>query len=103
MANQMMGDCPIVHVSSGDDPRRRNRLVTRAAFHYQGDPFCDLSPILAIFHAVIAVVRAHRLESFSEERDIGGTMYETHVRYGMDEGARIGDRAFLYQIRPELA
>src|SRR5260370_39801089 len=48
------------------------------------------------------VVRAHRLEPLSEERDVAA-VHETHVRHRMDERARVGDRALLYEIRPELA
>ena len=98
-----MGERAIVHVGACDDPRRRNRLVAGPALHHQRRPFRDLLPILGVFHAVIAVVRAHRLEPLSEERDVAGAVHETHVRHGMDERARVGDRALLYEIRPELA
>src|SRR5260370_38093777 len=48
------------------------------------------------------MVRAHRLEPLSEERDVAA-VHETHVRHGMDERARISDRALPNEIRPELA
>src|SRR5258708_968248 len=65
MADQMMGEGTVVHVGARDDPCRPNRLAARPTFHHQRCPFCDLLPILGVFHAGIAVVSAHRPEPFS--------------------------------------
>jgi hypothetical protein len=102
MTDQMMGERAIIYIGACNDPRRRNGLLAAPALDHQRRPFRDLLPILGVFHAVIAVVRAHRLKPLSEERDVAA-VHETHVWHGMDERARIDDRAFLYEIRPELA
>src|ERR1700726_1270509 len=100
MTDQMMGERPIIHIGAGDDPRRSNGLIVGSALHHERCPFLDLLPVLGVFHAVIAMVRAHRLEPLSEERDVAA-MHEAHVRDRMYEGARIGDGAFLDEEGPE--
>src|SRR5258708_744785 len=101
MTDQMMSERTIIYVRACDDARRRDRLIAGPALHHQRCPFRDLLSILGVFHAVIAVVRAHRLEPLCEERDVAA-VHEAHMRHGMDERARIGDRALLDEIRPEL-
>ena len=54
-------------------------------------------------HAVIAMVRRHRLVPVAQEGDILVAPDEAHVRAGFDEGVRIGDGALGDEVRPELA
>ena len=74
-----------------------------ATFDDQRCPVGDLFAVLAVVHAVVAMVRRHRLVTRSQEFNILLAPHEAHVRARVNEGARIGDRSLLDQVRPELA
>src|SRR6267142_4547722 len=98
MLYQQVSQRAVVDIGTGDDASRRERLLVPAAVHDQRSPFGDLGSILAVFHSVVAVVRGHLLEALVQEGDIVLPPYETHMRDGMDESARVRDRAFADQV-----
>ena len=90
MFYQQMGQRAVVDIGAGDDASCRERLLVLAALHDQRRPFGDLLVILAVLHAVIAMVRGHRVEALAQEGDIVLAPHEAHVRARVDEGARVG-------------
>jgi len=103
MLHQQMSERTVVDVRTGDNASRRKRLLLSAAVHDQRRPFGDLGAILAVLHSVVAMARGHRLEALAQEGDIVPAPDEAHVRAGMDEIARVRDRAFADQVGPQLA
>ena len=103
LRHQQMRQRTVVDIGSGDDARRRDRLVRVAPLDDQRCPVGDLLAVLAVLHAVIAMVRRHRLVARAQEFDILLAPHEAHVRARVDEGARIGDRPLLDEMRPKLA
>jgi hypothetical protein len=102
IANEGASERSIVDVGAGDDPRGGHLFVGGAALHHQRDPLAEFLLVLRIFHAMPAMMRAHRRETLLEEGDILGPVHEAHVRDGMNERLRIRDRALPHQIGPEL-
>jgi hypothetical protein len=102
VADETAGERSIVDVGAGDDPCGGHLLVAGAALHHQRDPLAQFLFVLRIFHALIAMMRAHRREALLEEGDVVRPVHETHVRDRMNERLRIGDCAVGYQIGPEL-
>ena len=101
--HETAGQRSIIHVRAGDDPCGRHLLVGGASFHHERHPLGELALVLGEFHAVVAVMGAHRRIALLEERHVLGTVHEAHVRDRMDEALRVGDCARLHQIGPELA
>ena len=85
MSNEKMGERAEVDVGAGDDARRRDRLLLAASFHQERRPVGDLDLVVAVFHAVVAMVRAHRIEPLLQEGDVLGATHEAHVRHRVDE------------------
>ena len=67
----------------------KQAFVGGAALHHQRDPLAEFLLVLRIFHAVPAMMRAHRREALFEKRDVLGPVHEAHMRHRVDEAARI--------------
>jgi hypothetical protein len=102
VVQQVGGERAVVHVGARHHARGGDRLRGIAALHDQRRPFADLLVVLGIFHAAVAVMRAHRGMTLLQESLAVGADHEAHVRHGMDEGVRPLDRALGDQVRPEL-
>src|SRR6266446_10941399 len=100
MLYQQVSQRAVIYIGTGDDASCRERLLVPAAVDDQRSPFGDLGSILAIFHAVVAVACGHRLEALAQEGHIVLPPHEAHMRDGMDESARVRDRAFADQVGP---
>ena len=98
VADQQMGERPVIDVGASDHPGRGHALIAVSALHHQRHPFGDLTVILAVLHALIAMVRRHRLISRPQEGDILLAPDEAHMRTGLKEGARIGDGALALPV-----
>ena len=103
LADQQVGERAVVDVRAGDHPGRGDGLLLVAPLHHQRRPLGDLTVVFAVFHAVIAVVRRHRLVPVAQEGDVLVAPDEAHMRAGFDEGVRVRDGALGDEVRPELA
>ena len=102
LRDKKMRQRAVIDVRAGDDARGRRGLTVGAPLHDQRRPFSDLCRILAVFHAMVAMVGGHLPVAFAQERDVRGTPDKAHVRNWMDEGARIRDRTLADETRPKL-
>ncbi len=100
MLYQQVSERAVVDIRTGDDASRRERLLVPTAVHDQRSPFGDLGSVLGVLHSVVAVVCGHLIEALAQEGDIVLPPHEAHMRAGMDEGARVRDRAFADQVGP---
>jgi hypothetical protein len=100
---EMPGQGAIVHIRTGQHARGGNILAWITAFHDQRDPLLNVLPVIRVFHSAIAVMGGERGEAPLKKGDILPSAHKTEVGYGMNEGSRVGDRARLHQIGPELA
>src|SRR5258708_25151804 len=85
----------IVDVGAGDDAGCRERLLVTPPVHDQRRPLCDFGAVLAVLHAVIAVVGGHFFEAPAQELDSTNAPDEAHVRAWVYESARVGDCALF--------
>src|SRR4051812_25515430 len=90
LLDEQVRERAVTDIRPGDDAGGGDRLAGRAALDDQRRPADDDLRVLAVLHAVIAVVRRHRGVAGLEERDVLGAPDEAHMRAGMDEGAGIG-------------
>ncbi len=97
MLDEQMGQGAVVHISARDDTGRRDALIFIPPIDNQGCPSGDRVAVLAVFHAMVAMVCHHLFVPCTEESDIGVAPNEAHMWTGMDEIARVGDRALLDQ------
>jgi hypothetical protein len=98
LADQQMGERAIVDVRAGDHPRRGHVLIVVTPLHDERHPIGDLAVILAVFHALIAMVGRHGLVSRTQEGDIFLAPDEAHMRARLEEGARIGNGALGHEV-----
>ena len=103
MCDQQMRQRTIVDIRSRNDAGRGDRLVRITPLDDQRRPVADLLAVLAVFHAVIAMMRRHRLVACAQKIDILPPLTKLMCGHGMDEGAGIGDRTLPDEESPKLA
>ena len=91
--DKQVGQRAIVDVAAGDHAGGRERLFVIPPVHDERRPGGDFAAVLAVFHAVITMVRGHLFEALAQERDIARAPDEAHMRARVDERPRVGDRA----------
>jgi hypothetical protein len=98
----LRGERAVIDIGAGDHAGRGDILVDGAARHDERHPFAQCLDVFGIFHAAVEMMRGQRGVALFEKIDMGLAVDEAHVRHGMDEQIRRGDRLLADQIGPEL-
>src|ERR1700751_5822662 len=68
--DKQVGPCAIIDIGAGDHAGCRERLFVASPIHDQRRPLSDFGALLAVLHAMIAVICRHLLEALAQEHHI---------------------------------